>query len=64
MMFEVVDYKFKGLSQFIFREFACEMDEYKYINTMDDSGLINLTKVKKSYKPCELISNFIITRAV
>jgi len=62
IMFEVIDYQFKGISQFIFREFAQEMQSYLYVNTMDDSGLENLAKVKLSYKPEKLIRNALITR--
>ncbi|MBU1088164.1 MAG: DUF2156 domain-containing protein [Candidatus Omnitrophica bacterium] len=62
IMFEVVDHQFKGLSQFIFREFVQEMRAYSYINTMDDSGLKNLEKVKISYRPDKIIKNSIITR--
>lgn len=62
IMFEVTDNHFKGIPQFIFRQFVQEMKDYKYINTMDDSGLENLIKVKLSYKPDKLIINSIITR--
>jgi uncharacterized protein len=62
IIFEVVNHRFKGLAQFIFREFAQEMKAYKYINTMDDSGLENLAKVKLSYKPEKLIANSLIVR--
>jgi len=48
---EVCDLKFKGISEFIFREFSKEMSRYKYINTMDDSGLENLRISKLSYRP-------------
>ncbi len=51
ILFEITDLKFKGLSQFIFREFCKELTKYKYINLMDDSGLENLRRVKKSYRP-------------
>lgn len=51
VLLEVCDLKFKGIAEFIFREFAKEMIRYKYINTMDDSGLENLRISKLSYHP-------------
>jgi hypothetical protein len=51
VLLEVCDLKFKGISEFIFREFCKEMSGYKYINTMDDSGLENLRISKLSYYP-------------
>ena len=51
VLLEVCDLKFKGISEFIFREFCREMAHYKYINTMDDSGLENLRLSKLSYHP-------------
>jgi Fe-S-cluster containining protein len=51
ILLEVCDLKFKGISEFIFREFCREMSRYKYINTMDDSGLENLQLAKLSYYP-------------
>jgi hypothetical protein len=54
VLLEVADLKIKGLSQFIFRRFCEELDGYKYINAMDDSGLENLKKVKMSYRPVKI----------
>ena len=51
VLLEVCDLKFKGISEFIFREFSREMNQYKYINAMDDSGLENLRISKLSYHP-------------
>ena len=51
VLLEVCDLKFKGIAEFIFREFAKEMIRYSYINTMDDSGLENLRISKLSYHP-------------
>ena len=60
--FEVCDNKYKGAAQFIFRKICQELKSYKYINTMDDSGLENLKTVKNSYHPCQLVNNYTITR--
>jgi len=49
VLLEVCDLKFKGIAEFIFREFCGELTNYKYINTMDDSGLENLRLSKLSY---------------
>ncbi len=62
VMFEVVNSKYKGIAQFVFRELSKEMRDYIYINAMDDSGLKNIAKVKNSYKPYEMIKNSLITR--
>jgi len=51
VLLEVCDLRFKGISEFIFREFSKEMSRYKYINAMDDSGLENLRISKLSYHP-------------
>lgn len=53
VLMEVCDLKFKGISEFIFREFCRELKNYKYINTMDDSGLENLRISKLSYYPIQ-----------
>lgn len=62
ILYEVADLSFKGLAQFIFRRFCSELDGYKYINIMDDSGLDNLKRVKLSYHPVKLIPSYIVTR--
>jgi len=61
-IFEVSDQNYKGLSQYIFREFCRELTDYKYINAMDDSGLKNLKKVKTSYRPLMYVSNYLVGR--
>jgi hypothetical protein len=62
ILYEIVDLSIKGLAQFIFRQFCAELKDYQYINTMDDSGLENLKKVKLAYHPIRLIPTYIITR--
>ncbi|MFH1199092.1 MAG: phosphatidylglycerol lysyltransferase domain-containing protein [Candidatus Omnitrophota bacterium] len=59
---EVAQLKYKGIAQFIFREFCREVKDYKYINIMDDSGLENLKKVKLSYRPLRTIAAYVGTR--
>jgi uncharacterized protein len=62
ILYEITDLNAKGLAQFIFRAFARELKDYKYINIMDDSGLENLKQVKLSYHPAKLIPAYIAKR--
>ncbi|MCX5701035.1 MAG: phosphatidylglycerol lysyltransferase domain-containing protein [Candidatus Omnitrophica bacterium] len=62
ILYEITDLSVKGLAQFIFRVFAEALQDYKYINVMDDSGLENLKKVKMSYHPKELIPAYIVRK--
>ena len=62
ILYEIADLSIKGLAQFIFRKFCLELDNYKYINIMDDSGLDNLKQVKQSFHPKRLIPAYIIKR--
>ncbi len=64
VLYEVADLAFKGIAQFIFREFCRELADYQYINIMDDSGLKNLKEAKLSYHPIKLIPAYIITKQV
>ena len=59
VLFEVTELGIKGLAQFIYREFCKELvDTYRWINAMDDSGLENLKRVKRSYHPVELLPSY------
>lgn len=62
VLYEITDLAIKGLAQFIFRQFAQELKDYRYINIMDDSGLENLRKTKLSYRPKQLVKAYIISR--
>jgi hypothetical protein len=62
VLYEFADLSVKGLSQYIFRMFCQELETFKYINIMDDSGLGNLKAVKESYRPLRLIPAFIADR--
>jgi Fe-S-cluster containining protein len=55
ILFEVCDLNFKGIAQFIFREFARKLSGYKYVNIMGASDLENLKKHKLSYRPAKEI---------
>ena len=59
ILFEISDLNIKGLSQYIFREFCKELsNSYRWINSMSDSGLENLKRVKLSYHPKQIISSY------
>ena len=62
ILYEVADLSFKGIAQFVFRQFCRELEKYTFINAMDDSGLENLRKVKNAYRPLKQIRSYIITR--
>ena len=62
VLFEITDRAIKGAAQFIFRQLSRELEDYKYINVMDDTGLDNLKKVKLSYRPFKTIPNYTIQR--
>jgi len=49
---EITDHNYKGINQFIFREF-CRIipEQYTYINAMDDSEIEGLRQNKMSYHP-------------
>lgn len=58
VLFEVTNLRIKGLAQFLFREFCREQAAYQWINTMDDSDLENLRRVKLSYRPTKQLSSY------
>jgi len=51
VLFEICDLNFKGIAQYIFREFCKKLSGYRYINIMGASDLENLKTVKLSYRP-------------
>ncbi|MBL7197005.1 MAG: DUF2156 domain-containing protein [Candidatus Omnitrophica bacterium] len=59
ILFEICNLKFKGIAQYIFREF-CKEQSRQDINIMDDSGLDDLKRVKLSYRPYKTEDNFIV----
>ena len=59
VLFEITDLGIKGLAQFIYREFCKALrNTYRWVNAMDDSGLENLKRVKRSYHPTQLIPSY------
>ena len=59
---EIADRSVPGLAQFIFREFCAGFPERAWVNTMDDSDLPALRKVKFSYHPVLLVPSFSLMR--
>lgn len=62
VLFEITNLEIKGLSSFIFREFAKKLKNFKTLNIMDDSGLYNLRVTKLSYRPFQGVNSFIINQ--
>ncbi len=62
VLFEICNLKFKGIAQYVFREFCREQSAVD-INIMDDSGLESLKRVKLSYRPYRKVENFIVRNA-
>lgn len=57
VFFEVADLESKGCAQYVFQRFCADLG-YEFINIMDDCGLPNLTRVKRSYRPVREAPNF------
>ena len=64
ILYEITDLSVKGLAQFIFARFSQMLNDYKYINIMDDSGLDNLKRVKLSYSPRRLVSSYAVRKKI
>jgi hypothetical protein len=63
IMLEISDRKVPGLSTYIFREFCRRLAGYRYINTMDDSGIEGLQRAKWAYRPIEIVKSHTVTIA-
>ncbi len=61
--YEIADLSYKGIAQYMFREFCRAHTHYPFVNIMDDSELENLKKVKLSYHPFKTISSYIAKEA-
>jgi len=61
ILLEITNLDIRGLAQFIFREFCREreMEGFRYINTLGDSGLETLRRVKLSYRPSKIVPSHI-----
>jgi len=56
--FEITDLEFRGISQFVFSEFAKTLSFYRELNIMDDSGIENIRLTKFSYRPSRIIASY------
>jgi len=56
--FEIADLEFKGVSQFVFSEFAKTLASYRELNIMDDSGIENIRDTKLSYRPSRIVPSY------
>ena len=61
VLFEIADITFKGISQYLFREFCKEMSCYSLIHAGGDSGLSSLRQVKLSYHPAQILPIYQMT---
>ena len=48
---EIADHAFPGAAQVLFQEFCREMEGYRWVNAMGDSGLAGLRQAKLAYRP-------------
>jgi len=60
---EVADISLKGLPVFIFREFCADpqLEEYHFINAMDDFAMPQLRETKMSFRPHVLLASYAAT---
>lgn len=63
IMFEITDLSIKGIGQFMFSMFCQELEQFTFINIMDDSGLANLKRTKLAYHPVRIVPNYVAVRA-
>jgi len=64
ILFEVADLNIKGLSMGIFREFCadCEIQNFQFINVMDDFGLENIKATKLSFRPYQTLPSYVVSK--
>ncbi len=63
VLVEVTNLDIKGLSVYIFSRFCADpaLEQFKFINVMDDFAMANIAKTKASFKPTMLNPAYIIT---
>ena len=64
ILFEIADFDIKGLPTYIFSEFCRdkEIEKFNRINAMDDFGMKNIATTKLSFRPCEILPCYTVTR--
>ncbi len=55
---EVTELSRTGAAAFLFRAFCGTLAGYRWINTMDDSGLPNLRRAKRAYRPAREVASW------
>lgn len=62
VLLEITDLAVKGLSAFIFREFCRdqELRLFKWINAMDDFGLVNVRRTKMAFRPAKVVEVYVV----
>ena len=61
---EITDLKSKGCAFYLFSEFCGDqaLQDYKFINVMDDFGLSNIEKTKRSFRPDLFLHSYVMQR--
>ena len=61
---EITDLKSRGCAVYLFSEFCGDqaLQQYKFINVMDDFALHNIEKTKRSFHPVLLFPSYVIQR--
>ena len=64
VLFEITNLLIPGLAVYIFRKFCCDLklNQFKFINVMDDFGVENIAKTKLSFQPALLFPSHVITK--
>ncbi len=64
VLFEVTNLDIKGLSVYLFREFCRDtaLKDFSFINVMDDFGLENIRLTKLSFRPCQIVPSYTISK--
>lgn len=62
--FEIADLAHKGLAQYIFTMFARSLSGFAHLNIMDDSGLANIRRAKRSFHPTQLIPSLTAVKSL
>ena len=65
VLLEVADRRIPGLAASLFRMFSAEAVNagFRFINTMDDSGLGSLARSKQGYRPAARVASYIATES-
>jgi len=62
VLLEITDRSVRGLSAWLFCEFCRTLSPYKFINTMDDSGLSRLGQAKSLWHPVRTIPSYTVSK--